>query len=387
MPHEAVDPEAPASVDTKPNRTPDLIGRVLGDWETNGPLVHEPTGIARLDELTGGGPVYGTRWVLAGQPDSGKTALMIQIGHEFALRNISVGLMAVDEEPDDIVTRLAQRAGFTRQDCEKRDPSCLANMRSRLSALPIYFYDATWTIETAASDLAIRARATGGKAMLGVDSLQTVRCTAEATQREMSEISAVTARMHALRSVASRHQLIALATSEVGRSNYDGSRQSTALPSAKWSGAVEYSARVLIALRSVPGETDLVELELGKNKHGPRDQKLHLRIDRSSQTLTTAARESRPADSSSRDARALERVWTDAEAVAKALIAKPGSTVRGLRAAVRASTGVGNDRVDAGVQILGAAVVRSKGPRGATPMSLDLAALPPRIREALRSTD
>jgi predicted ATP-dependent serine protease len=101
---------------------------VLDTWGTEGPLIHEPTGFAKLDEATGGGPVYGTRWVVVGAPDAGKTALLVQIGHEYAKRGIHVGFLAVDEEAGDLVTRLAQRVGFSRQDCERRDPEMLAKM-------------------------------------------------------------------------------------------------------------------------------------------------------------------------------------------------------------------------------------------------------------------
>lgn len=372
-----------------PERIPDVIATVLDEWGTSGPLVHEPTGIARLDELTGGGPVYGTRWVITGQPDAGKTALMLQIGHVYALRNISVGLMAVDEEAGDIVTRLAQRIGYARQHCELRDPLVLADMRVGLGGLPMYFYAATWTIENAAADLASRASATGSRAMLGVDSLQTVHCSAESiAQREMSEVSAVTARMHAIRNVATRYKLIAIATSEMGRSAYrsnDPTQQSTTLASAKWSGAVEYSARVLIGLRSVAGETDLIELELAKNKHGPRDEKLHLRIDRRSQTLTGTAYEPPPEESRrGRDDAAKDQVVQDAAAVAAVLLRRPGIGVRDLRGAVKAETGMGIERLEAAKALLGDALIRGEGPNNSVPLTLDLASLPESVRHAMK---
>src|SRR5690606_3838430 len=112
--------------------------------------------------------------------------------------------------------------------------------------------------------------------------------------RELSEVAAVTARVRAIRVVASAHRLIALATSEMGRGAYrsgDPDQQTSTMASAKWSGAVEYSARVLLGLRSVAGETDLVELDLAKNKHGPRDRHVYLRIDRNAQALWEVAYE------------------------------------------------------------------------------------------------
>ena len=398
----------PKKPEPEPRRpvTPD---EVIAQWLVEGRLIHEPTGIARLDELTGGGPVYGSRWYLAGAPDAGKTALMLQIGHKFAHRGVAVGLLAVDEEDSDIVTRLAQRLGYDRIDCEVRQPETLATIRSEVSALPIRIYDGTWAIEEAAMDLATfakeRAEAhpeshpNGPRAMLCVDSLQTVRCETEALGagggRDLSEVAAVTARVRAIRAVATRYRLFALVTSELGRSAYrsgDPSQQASIMASAKWSGAVEYSARVLLGLRSVPDEQDLVDLEVAKNKHGPRDEHVFLRIDRRSQTLipveydppTAAAQQDR-------DGAARDRVATDAAALAGILKEFPGIGSRDLRAKARARAGIGVERVEAALALLDEyeLVARSSGPRGAKPMRLAtvrgdrLAAVPDPLRRVI----
>ncbi len=186
----------------------------------NGPLVHEPTGIEALDEVTDGGPVYGSRWGVAGAPDAGKTALAMQVADVYARRGIAVGVLAVDEEPSDITMRLMQRAGWSRGDCERREHRMLVAMEaSTVAELPIRMYDATWTIDRAAADLAAWARQRGDRrAALFVDSIQTVTCDAEASMTSLRE--AVTARMHALRRAAEKHQLIAITTSEMARGAY-----------------------------------------------------------------------------------------------------------------------------------------------------------------------
>lgn len=372
------------------------IDEVLTGWRSDGPLVHEPTGILRLDELTGGGPVYGTRWYFSGPPDVAKTLLVLHLGHTFALRGIAVGLLAVDEEAGDLVTRLIQRIGYQRVDCEVRDAETLTRIREELGDLPIRFYDDSWTIESAAEDLATFARGRGdARAMLGVDSIQTVKCDAESTAalagRELSEVGAVTARVRAVRAVATKYRLIALATSEMGRGAYrssDPSQQTATMASAKWSGAVEYSARVLLGLRSVSGESDLVDVELAKNKHGPRDEHVFLRLDRRSQTLAPANYEPAPeATEADRDARAVTRVTQDAIVVARALEESPGTTARALRSRVRAAAGIGHERTDAAVSALASAVVKGEvGPRGAIPLTLNRSLLPEGIRRAMEGS-
>lgn len=377
------------------------IGRVLDAWRRAGPLIHEPTGVLELDELTGGGPVYGSRWYLAGAPDAGKTAFLVQLANVLAQRGVTVGLLAVDEDAGDVVTRFAQRVGFSRSHCEIRDPVILDDIATALAALPVRLYDGSWTIEDAAADLNAFAQARaehdpeahpqGPRAMLGIDSVQTVRCDADANAeksgRELAEVSAVTFRVQAIRKVASRYRLIAIATSEFGRGAYrssDPSQQTTTLAAGKWSGAIEYSARVLLGLRSVSNQPGLIEMDVAKNKHGPRDRKIYLRIDRASQTFTATQFEPQPRTSENRDTAARERVSSDAIVVAKVLLAKPGLGVREFRSEVRAASGIGSDRVDAALAHLGEAVVRGTAPRGAKPMSLDTARLPVGLQLVLR---
>jgi KaiC/GvpD/RAD55 family RecA-like ATPase len=368
------------------------IGAVLDAWRSDGPLVHEPTGIAKLDQLTGGGPVYGTRWYLAGAPDAGKTALLIQLADTFAQRGVAVGLYAVDEDAGDLVTRLAQRRGYMRVDCEIRDPGTLSAIGEALADMPIRLYDDRYTIESAAADLAAYvAEHGGGRMAFLADSLQTIRCEAEAVAslggRDMSEVSAVTARVRAVRAIATQHRAIAIVTSELGRGAYrssDPDQQTTTLASAKWSGAVEYSARVLLGVRSVAGETDLVDIEIAKNKHGPRDEHVYLRIDRRTQTLIPVDYAPAPAaEAADRDSAARERAVTDAARTAHVLMGQPGLTVRGLRSAVRAATGMGHERVETSIGILGDAVVRTPGEHRAQHLSIAPERLPEAVRIAL----
>jgi hypothetical protein len=296
------------------------------------------------------------------------------------------------------------RLGYPRSHCEVRDTCVLEAIDRELGALPLRFYDGTWTIEEAAADLAAFAKLraeqdpaahpNGPRAMLGVDSIQTVTCAADVigqgAGRELSEVTAVTARVRAIRAMASRHRLIALVTSEFGRSAYrqgDPAQQTNTLASAKWSGAIEYSARVLLGLRSVAGEQDLIELDLAKNKHGPRDEKLYLRIDRRSQTLSPTVYDAPPkATVADRDAKAKDSVSADVTAVAKILLAWPGLGVREFRSKVKATKGIPHGRVDDALHELGKAVVRGEGPNRATPLSLDLGLLDDAVRRAVEGS-
>ncbi|HTQ03035.1 MAG TPA: DnaB-like helicase C-terminal domain-containing protein [Polyangiaceae bacterium] len=365
---------------------------VLNRWRTDGSLIHEPTGIRQLDDLTGGGPVYGTRWYIAGAPDGWKTGFLAQLGHNWALRGIEIGALAVDEEDSDLVTRLAQRCGYDRIDCEIRDPATLATMVENFGSLPIRFY--TGTIEAAAKATAERAAAAGTRGALLLDSIQTVTCEAAElallSGRELSEVQRVTLNTRAHRAVTSKYKLIGIATSEMGRGAYSSSdpeKQTPTMAAGKWSGAIEYSARVLLGVRCVADESDMIELEIAKNKHGPSGKRMYLRTDRRSQTIIETNYTPEPSvKHEERDASAVRRTYSDAAIVARCLHTKPGMGIRDLRAAARAAAGIGQERVDSGVAALGDAVVVGSGPRNSKPMTLLPERVPATIRELMEAT-
>ncbi len=376
------------------------VAGVLDQWRDEGPLVHEPTGIATLDELTGGGPVYGTRWYLVGAPDAGKTALALQLAHLMAKRGVAVGILAVDEEPGDLVMRLGQRMGIPRRACEERDPTDLDLLREKLGDLPIRFYGGDGaTIERAAHDLATYAkRETGGRAMLVVDSLQTVRCDAErGDDGNMSVREAVTQRAQAIRDMATKHLMIVLATCEMNRLGYnkkDASENTDDLASAAESRAVEYSARVLLALRSVAGEKDLVELKIAKNKHGRRGDKLHLQLDRARQNLVETTYDpelelelAAEEKTASRDARNREQSSRDAGVAAYVIATRPGLVGRELEPAIMAALGCGRDRARVALAALGASVVTRQGQRRATHHYLDGIKVPSEVMSTLSGNE
>lgn len=390
-----------------PARRAESPADVIARWGTEGPLVHEPTGLATLDEATDGGPVYGTRWYVQGAPDAGKTALVLaEIAATYAARGIAVGLLSIDEEPDDVVTRLVQRLGFDREAAERREAAGLARMRGMLSGVPIRIYDRAWTIEDAAADLAAWAREiAGGRAMLGIDSIQAVRCAVELGEAgaQLGTVQTIEARVRAVRDVAIGHRLIAIATSEMGRAGYrsrSGLEEVDPLATAKWSSAIEYGARVMISLTSVQGHADIIRAELPKNKHGTgsrrwardaaEDRAIYLRIDRARQTLIEVDRpeESASASGSERATAASARATADAAIVASVLALTPGLTTRALRASCRLRAGsMARERVDVALAALGAAVRVVRGARGVQAHYLDGRHVPEAVLGAVSSGD
>jgi replicative DNA helicase len=381
------------------------FGAVFKRWKEEGPLIHEPTGLATLDAATGGGPVYGSRWYLLGAPDACKTLMLVQIADAWLRRGVVVGFLAVDEEDVDLVTRFVQRAvpldlsrqRFTRRDCEDRIASVVDEMEQALAALPIRFYGPEWTVEAAAEDLADYAKSLSTpeqprRAALFVDSIQQVRCRALSIEqsREPSPREVVNANVRALRAVATTHRLIAIATGEMNRAAYadiDLAETRSDLAAAKESGAIEYSARVMLSFRWIrEHEGELVRVRVVKNKHGPsypRQEDITLRLDRERQALQEAQPPPTPDATEQRDAKGAKQVTADAAKVVAVLSEKHphGVGVNEARNALKARHGsFSKDRLGPAVSKLGASVARRcAGPGERAPMYLDGSAVPPDV--------
>jgi hypothetical protein len=234
-----------------------------------------------------------------GAPDACKTLFLSMLAQVWDAQGLLVGMLAVDEEPEDLAQRFIQRtpmsegdtAYFQRVHCEDREPKILDRMRRQVDRIEIVFYGPEWTIESAGADLAMLCKNKGKRGALMVDSIQTVEC--DAMRREKKEVSVrerITENVRAVRYVASTHRLILLATSEMNRSAYKtiGKVDQNDMAAAKESGAIEYSARVMIALRVYPDEENCIEVKVVKNKHGassPAVDPFYLALERARQLL------------------------------------------------------------------------------------------------------
>jgi hypothetical protein len=276
--------------------------------------------------------------VVVGAPGAGKTFLTTWWARRWAKAGAHVGMLAIDEDPEDITVRLAQMAGHTVASCEQRAPWDLERIALDLAELStIRLYGAATTIEAAATNLA-RAGSSESIRVLIVDSLQTER-------------AIVSANIAAIREVATRHRLLVIATSEAPRSQYatvDQAASANRIASAKSSGAVEYGAQTLLYLSSVAGESDLVKVDIAKNRRGAAGpQVLHLRLNREQHTLAEVS-DPRPAAASSRDAERAAKTSADlakkVNEVAGIVYQSPGIGSRELRTRVQLKCGCGSTK-------------------------------------------
>jgi hypothetical protein len=303
---------------------------------------------------------------------------------KFAAEERRLGYVSIDEDDEDVTTRLGQRRGFTRDEVERR------HRLPELAALmpPVKVYDGRWSLEEVVADCARRAEPTQAETLAGIlakpvvllaDSLQTLN--PQATLKSEPERIAATLKM--LKAAATERGWLVVVTSEMVRSAYSGDATTEAIAAGKWSGSIEYNAKLLLALYSVKNESDLVRVVVGKNKMGPRGE-FYLKLDRARQMLTPV--DAPTATTATKGGHAT--VLADAAAVAAILRARPGLGVRQLRDALAAAHGsFSKDRVGPALEKLGAAVTRTEGAQRRIHLHLDPSKLPPDVLQAISRTE
>jgi hypothetical protein len=196
-----------------------------------------------------------------------------------------VCLMA-DEGREPAIIRLGQQFGYERDALEGVDhpahETALAALERDLADLDILFPDpdgeADHTLEGAVE--ALVAAYPDRRKIVVVDSIQTVR-----TRQTVKDSPCIRERVmgaaRIARHLAVEHEIIVFYTSEVNRSWYRAKKEEDqASDLAAFAEArIEFSGDVLLTLRSLEDDPDMVEVRLPKNRLGTRKGFL-MRLDR-----------------------------------------------------------------------------------------------------------
>lgn len=367
-PDDADAPDAPAqsepgvvlqsAASVPPAASPETPSSIVAHWRTEGPLLRVPTGIEALDRMCRGGLPVPWRVVIVGAPGAGKTAIET-IGADKLARNaadsgLCVGILAIDEEPDDITVRLAQIAGFSVAQLELRDPDVLAEVEAALAGLRVRFYDAAHTIESAATDVAEWCRSQRRRGMLVIDSVQAA--TSVQARSAKSPREHVEGNVRAIRWASTHHRLLVVATSEANRNSYrsdDAADTTNDMAAGAESRSIEFGAQTLLMLRTPKDHPDVIHVRVAKNRRADRGE-FWLRLDRDRHTVTECPDpDADPAKAYNRQeqrrAGVRAEVLGDAETLAALLVRHPqGLGKRELRAALKAAGNKwGVERLDA----------------------------------------
>jgi replicative DNA helicase len=331
---------------------------IIDGWRDEGPLHRYATGITALDDACRGGLPVPWRVALVGAPSAGKTMLQIITAQSLAEAGITVGLLGVDEDAEDLTVRLAQIAGFTVAQAELRDHQQLAEMRIALARLPIRLYPASCSIEKAGADLARWAAIRGSKAALFVDSVQTAH--ADCGSGLETERAIVAANIAAIRSVSDDHRMLVIFTSEANRNSYrsdDAEDSTNDLAAGAESRAIEYGAQTLLMLRTPKDHPDVVRVKIAKNRRAISGGEFFLKIDRDRHALSACPDPvNSPESAVERDTKktASNRAQVERDAKELLTIARnhPGSGTRELKDFFKAAGRGGNERFRGALAVL-----------------------------------
>ena len=274
-----------------------------------GPLLHIRTGLDTLDNATRDGLLSSRVHMIGGEPDAGKTAILVQIGLHAARNGYAVAIHAVDEPGDGIEDRIGQAWGASLEDMEAAAEEAILHLSGQLRSVPeLVLVDQVedgFTVEDSAEMILAHAKKLGLKgAMLCVDSFQTARCRgmsgagAPRDPRDRLEmLSAV------LRDLA-RRGLCIVCTSELNRNFYkekEGARgraQPSEMGAFKGTGSIEYLMTTgMLVTRLKTGEhAGDYRVALPKNKRGDKAA-FRLSFDRERCVFTDCGRfDEQPSD-------------------------------------------------------------------------------------------
>jgi replicative DNA helicase len=235
------------------------------------------TGFHRLNELTAG-LQRSDFIIIAGRPSTGKTALALNVSQHVAVKGRRpVLIFSLEMSKEQLVQRLLcsearvnshqVRTGHL----QSRDWEMLVQAAGRLADAPLFIDDTANLSALEARAKARRVRAEHGLELVVIDYLQLMqgRARAENRQQEIAEIS------RSLKALAKELAVPVVALSQLSRAVEVRGESSPRLSDLRESGALEQDADVIMFLhrpgasRDDPGEENVTELRIGKQRNGP----------------------------------------------------------------------------------------------------------------------
>jgi hypothetical protein len=361
---------------------------IIRAWQESPRLPIVSTGIVPLDDLCSGGLPVPRRVIIVGAPAGSKTGLAVWMGDSLERAGLVVGFLAVDEESEDILMRLAQMAGFDRGRLQAREAFELDQAEHDFTGTRFRFYAADCTLEDAATDVAERAAKLGTQGVLIVDSIQTVMCKAN-RGRTNAPREYVEANVAAFRKATTEHRLLGIATSEANRASYsENASGRNPMASGAETRSIEFAAQTLIFVAADETVPNVFKAQVVKNRAFQLGE-FSLRMDPASHTYEPISRgtlgfERKVKRDADKAARASERAATDAIDVARVLNREPGITTNRLHAALRREhTTFDENRASRGLEALGDAVEVRPGANNSREHYLDVHRLPKEVAKAL----
>lgn len=234
-----------------------------------------PTGITRLDQLTGGFQ-NGDMIVLAARPSVGKTALVFDMAIQAAERGLAVGMFSLEMTASSLNQRgigSLGRVNVRRGDWTPEEMTRISKAASRLAKLPIHIDD-----NSGLNILQIKSKARRWKKkhdirLLIIDYLQLIAARSDRQDKReaVGEISS------GIKGLAKELKIPIIALAQFNRDVERGPERKPRLSDLKESGQIEQDADVALFLYKLNPDQDPsdvivdVGLSLAKQRNGPLD--------------------------------------------------------------------------------------------------------------------
>lgn len=235
----------------------DVVRATLDDLERRqrarlaGKCIGIPTGLQRLDALTGGWR-GGQLIVLAGRPGTGKSAIMLHFARTAAVAGVSVCVYSAEMPNTQLSGRMLvggsgiNPGDFRTGDVGTDDWRKLEQAAADLSSLPVYLYDRpNVTINTIRSQCKAMARR-GKCGMVIIDYLQLLDTTSRNTNSTREREIAATSRSAKL--LAKELDVPVILLSQLSRKIEERADKTPLLSDLRESGAIEQDADMVLFL-------------------------------------------------------------------------------------------------------------------------------------------
>ena len=223
------------------------------------------TGFRGLNGLLNGGFREGCLYVLAARPGIGKSALAIHFTHECAKQGRRTSYCSLEMQANECSGRLLTNVSGVPRPTMKNslnhvDRRRLSETTQAIKKWPITFKDDQQATLESLRGFLEQERMAGELGLVVVDYLQLLSAKGyDSRTQEVSEIS------RTLKQLAVSLQCSVLALSQLNRA-LEVQKRKPALSDLRESGSIEQDADVVLLLS--PGDDDLINLEVAKNRNG-----------------------------------------------------------------------------------------------------------------------
>lgn len=237
------------------------------------------TGIRDLDLILDGG-LKNRLYCIGGGTSTGKSSLVIQIADNIAKQNKVCILFSLEMEKEEIIIRSMSRESFEEDDVDGFKFGSSKPDKDVFEKAKTIYQKYSNNIKIATNDFGIEMeeiekeineymRQNSEPPVIIIDYIQLIKLS-DYNNNAKDRLDSIMAK---LKSMCIKYKLPIIAVSSINRTSYN---HNTQLNSFKESGAIEYSADVVIGIDTKENAPNIIFLSILKNRTGKKDQVIKL---------------------------------------------------------------------------------------------------------------